>query len=428
MTGSARTRRRRTPTCSGSPACAATTSTTRRSIRSPTAIAASTASATSSSSAPTRSRSAASQPGDRVDVVAVNDDGIERRVRGFQLVAYAFPEGSCAAYYPETNPLVALAAHDPVSFTPSYKGIPVRLVRAGANIDLPTEEVLPCPDRRHPAILSFPLPRSPSWSWAEQRLSSTPQAGCRPSVSRPRGSSRPWRRPAARARPPAQPCQGRLLHRRIPVERQRRVAVDGAGLQARHLSGAGPLQPRHAQPERGGCNRPGARHGPADRDARRRCLAQRHDRRTGLRRVDPGRLLRTAPDGTQGSGRDEGIHRPPSRVPGLRRMGRSGALDLELCRGSVQRPQRLPVHRRLGHRPRGALVAEAGRDAGADQARRTRQEGAELSRTGDHAAGRRRAAALDDGRDRGGARRQHRRSHQGLAGRAGARSRSAPWW
>ena len=56
--------------------------------------------------------------------------GIERRVRGYQLVAFAFPEGSCAAYYPETNPLVALDAHDPLSFTPSYKGIPVRLVRA----------------------------------------------------------------------------------------------------------------------------------------------------------------------------------------------------------------------------------------------------------------------------------------------------------
>ncbi len=72
------------------------------------------------------------EPGDRVDIVAVSGDCIERRVRGYQLVAYSFPEGSCAAYYPETNPLVALNAHDPLSFTPSYKGIPVRLVRAAA--------------------------------------------------------------------------------------------------------------------------------------------------------------------------------------------------------------------------------------------------------------------------------------------------------
>jgi len=72
------------------------------------------------------------EPGDRVDIVAVSDDGLERRVRGYQLVAHSFPAGSCAAYYPETNPLVALDAHDPMSFTPSYKGIPVRLVRADA--------------------------------------------------------------------------------------------------------------------------------------------------------------------------------------------------------------------------------------------------------------------------------------------------------
>ncbi|GEP60325.1 FdhF/YdeP family oxidoreductase [Reyranella soli] len=70
------------------------------------------------------------RPGDRVDLVAVSDDGIDRRVCGYQLVAYSFPAGSCAAYYPETNPLVPLQAHDPMSFTPSYKGIAVRIVRA----------------------------------------------------------------------------------------------------------------------------------------------------------------------------------------------------------------------------------------------------------------------------------------------------------
>jgi hypothetical protein len=60
----------------------------------------------------------------------VSDDGVERAVRNFQLVAYAFPAGGCAAYYPETNPLVPLSMHDPMSFTPSYKGIPIRLVRS----------------------------------------------------------------------------------------------------------------------------------------------------------------------------------------------------------------------------------------------------------------------------------------------------------
>ncbi|PZU91010.1 MAG: formate dehydrogenase [Chelatococcus sp.] len=73
-------------------------------------------------------------PGDRVDLVGADEDGVDRVVRGFELVAHPFPERSCAAYYPEVNPLVPLAAHDPVSFTPSYKGIPIRLVRSAAPI------------------------------------------------------------------------------------------------------------------------------------------------------------------------------------------------------------------------------------------------------------------------------------------------------
>jgi hypothetical protein len=48
-------------------------------------------------------------------------------------VAYSFPTGCCAAYYPETNPLVRLYARDPLSFTPSYKGVPIRLVRSASS-------------------------------------------------------------------------------------------------------------------------------------------------------------------------------------------------------------------------------------------------------------------------------------------------------
>jgi molybdopterin-dependent oxidoreductase alpha subunit len=69
---------------------------------------------------------------DRVDIVTISTDGIERAVRGFRVVPYAFPAGSCAAYYPETNPLVPLYAHDPQSFTPSSKAVPVRLVKTTA--------------------------------------------------------------------------------------------------------------------------------------------------------------------------------------------------------------------------------------------------------------------------------------------------------
>ena len=70
--------------------------------------------------------------GDRVDLVTLSTDGIERRVKNFRVVAYSFPNGCCAAYYPETNPLVPLYAHDPLSFTPSFKGIPLRIERSVA--------------------------------------------------------------------------------------------------------------------------------------------------------------------------------------------------------------------------------------------------------------------------------------------------------
>ncbi|MBY0610988.1 MAG: FdhF/YdeP family oxidoreductase [Beijerinckiaceae bacterium] len=68
--------------------------------------------------------------GDRVDVVTDSTDGVERVLRDFRVVAYSFPDGSCAAYFPEANPLVPLYAHDPMSFTPSYKCVPVKIVRS----------------------------------------------------------------------------------------------------------------------------------------------------------------------------------------------------------------------------------------------------------------------------------------------------------
>ncbi|MHC2002869.1 FdhF/YdeP family oxidoreductase [Methylobacterium sp. CM6241] len=70
------------------------------------------------------------EAGDRVDLVTLSSDGIERCVRGFTVVLYALPAGCCGAYYPETNALLPLYAHDPVSGTPSAKAVPVRLVRS----------------------------------------------------------------------------------------------------------------------------------------------------------------------------------------------------------------------------------------------------------------------------------------------------------
>jgi molybdopterin-dependent oxidoreductase alpha subunit len=74
------------------------------------------------------------EEGDRVDLVTVSTDGHERRVHHFRLVGYSFPDGCCAAYYPETNPLVPLYAHDPLSFTPSSKSIPIRIERSRAPV------------------------------------------------------------------------------------------------------------------------------------------------------------------------------------------------------------------------------------------------------------------------------------------------------
>ena len=66
-------------------------------------------------------------PEDRVDIHTMSSDGIERAVQGFKVVPYNIPDGSCAAYYPETNPLLPLNLYDPLSGTPSAKGIPVIL-------------------------------------------------------------------------------------------------------------------------------------------------------------------------------------------------------------------------------------------------------------------------------------------------------------
>jgi molybdopterin-dependent oxidoreductase alpha subunit len=65
--------------------------------------------------------------GDHIDLTAAFDDTGRRAVRGFTLVERDIPRGCLAAYYPETNVLVALEDHDHRSGTPAYKSVPVRL-------------------------------------------------------------------------------------------------------------------------------------------------------------------------------------------------------------------------------------------------------------------------------------------------------------
>jgi molybdopterin-dependent oxidoreductase alpha subunit len=66
-------------------------------------------------------RAAGLAAGDLVDVFAAGPGAAERCLPGLLAVAYPIARGSCAAYYPEAMPLIALQDHDPQSFTPAYK-------------------------------------------------------------------------------------------------------------------------------------------------------------------------------------------------------------------------------------------------------------------------------------------------------------------
>jgi molybdopterin-dependent oxidoreductase alpha subunit len=67
--------------------------------------------------------------GDRVDLVSVLP-GPERRAANYRIVAYPTPLGCAAAYYPETNALIALDHHGPDAQTPAAKAVPIRLERS----------------------------------------------------------------------------------------------------------------------------------------------------------------------------------------------------------------------------------------------------------------------------------------------------------
>jgi anaerobic selenocysteine-containing dehydrogenase len=72
--------------------------------------------------------------GDRVDLVSEFGGGDgelqERRAKDFKVVAYETPVGNAAAYYPETNALVALDHVAEKSNTPVSKAVVIRLERS----------------------------------------------------------------------------------------------------------------------------------------------------------------------------------------------------------------------------------------------------------------------------------------------------------
>ncbi len=65
--------------------------------------------------------------GDVVDLRSTDGEGVQRIARGFRVVDYPTPPGSCAAYYPETNVLVPLHSVGEAG-TPTFKSIPVELL------------------------------------------------------------------------------------------------------------------------------------------------------------------------------------------------------------------------------------------------------------------------------------------------------------
>ncbi len=65
--------------------------------------------------------------GDPVDVTTAIDVATKRAIEGLSVVPYEIPQGCCAAYYPECNPLFPLSHFAPKSKTPSYKLLPVHV-------------------------------------------------------------------------------------------------------------------------------------------------------------------------------------------------------------------------------------------------------------------------------------------------------------
>ncbi|WP_019340891.1 FdhF/YdeP family oxidoreductase [Stutzerimonas stutzeri] len=67
------------------------------------------------------------EPGQKVDIESLWNDGVTRRVEDFTLLAFDVPTGQAAAYYPETNPLVPLTSVGIGSHTPTSKAVAIRL-------------------------------------------------------------------------------------------------------------------------------------------------------------------------------------------------------------------------------------------------------------------------------------------------------------
>lgn len=60
-------------------------------------------------------------------MVTAVSDGIHREMRGFQVIDYDLPPGTCASYFPECNALIPLWHYARDAKTPAAKSVPVRV-------------------------------------------------------------------------------------------------------------------------------------------------------------------------------------------------------------------------------------------------------------------------------------------------------------
>jgi anaerobic selenocysteine-containing dehydrogenase len=67
------------------------------------------------------------EEGDTVTLTTAVDDGVVRQVSGLRVTPYDIPEGCCAAYYPECNPLIPVWHHADQSKVPAAKPVPIRI-------------------------------------------------------------------------------------------------------------------------------------------------------------------------------------------------------------------------------------------------------------------------------------------------------------
>ena len=77
--------------------------------------------------------------GDEIDLLGAAGDSVPRTVCGLRVVTYDLPQGSCAGYYPECNPLLPLWHHAEGSHVRRQSPDPVLMIEGSDGHRLPVE-------------------------------------------------------------------------------------------------------------------------------------------------------------------------------------------------------------------------------------------------------------------------------------------------